>query len=425
MSPSIETAPPASWLTETVEIRRLQINSQLRQRTKTELGQFFSPGHVARLVASKFKPIRGDVRLLDAGAGIGSLTAAFVERILHDPTSVSSCELVAFEIDVDVVPFLRQCLEDCCRALLACGIPARHYLHVSNFLHTVETPSPSLFPEMGDFAPTYTHAILNPPYKKINSTSTTRKLLSEAGIETSNLYSAFVWLALLQLQGGGELAAITPRSFCNGAYFRPFRQALLSKAALDSVHLFESRSDAFSDDEVLQENLIFHLVRSDIPSESVTVCRSSGPDDESATVMDVPFNEVVQPADPEKYIHIVADEFDAALKREMAGLPLTLQQLGLSVSTGPVVDFRMKAWLQFRAQSTEQNCPLTHPPTSGTLDITGRCCLVPKPGFGGASSVLYFSRHRAFCAVVTSSPCAHRPAKSATHTPTPPQPAPR
>ncbi len=44
----------------------------------------------------------------------------------------------------------------------------------------------------------YTHAILNPPYKKINSNSAHRLALRRVGIETVNLYSAFVALAVAQ-----------------------------------------------------------------------------------------------------------------------------------------------------------------------------------------------------------------------------------
>jgi adenine-specific DNA-methyltransferase len=63
---------------------------------------------------------------------------------------------------------------------------------------------------------TFSHAILNPPYKKINSASQHRLVLRRAGIETGNLYSAFVALSLALMQPGGQLVAIIPRSFCNG-----------------------------------------------------------------------------------------------------------------------------------------------------------------------------------------------------------------
>jgi adenine-specific DNA-methyltransferase len=51
----------------------------------------------------------------------------------------------------------------------------------------------------------YTHAILNPPYKKINSLSRHRLILRQVGIETVNLYSAFVAMAVSLMKPGGNI----------------------------------------------------------------------------------------------------------------------------------------------------------------------------------------------------------------------------
>ena len=63
------------------------------------------------------------------------------------------------------------------------------------------------------------------------------------------------------LEPGGELVAITPRSFCNGPYFKPFRKLFLKEMTLSRIHVFESRDEAFGADEVLQENIIFHAIK--------------------------------------------------------------------------------------------------------------------------------------------------------------------
>src|SRR5208283_5236263 len=68
----------------------------------------------------------------------------------------------------------------------------------------------------------YTHAILNPPYKKLSSNSAHRALLRKVGVETVNLYTAFVALSVLLMQDQGQVVAIIPRSFCNGPYYKPF-----------------------------------------------------------------------------------------------------------------------------------------------------------------------------------------------------------
>jgi hypothetical protein len=110
-------------------------------------------------------------------------------------------------------------------------------------------------------AGSFTHAILNPPYRKIHSASAYRLQLRSLGIETSNLYSGFLALAMKLLTPGGELVAITPRSFCNGPYFAPFRHFLLETMALRHLHVFESRVQVFKNEAVLQENLIMYAVK--------------------------------------------------------------------------------------------------------------------------------------------------------------------
>src|SRR5699024_12620967 len=61
----------------------------------------------------------------------------------------------------------------------------------------------------------YTHAILNPPYKKIRSNSLHRRLLRSIGIETVNLYSAFVALTIKLLYYGGNIISIIIICFFN------------------------------------------------------------------------------------------------------------------------------------------------------------------------------------------------------------------
>ena len=163
------------------------------------------------------------------------------------------------EIDESLHPQLEQTLKACERSCAAVGIRCRWEIRLEDFITmAVQSLDTDLFrSEVSKFDV----AVLNPPYKKLRSDSTSRALLHRLGIETSNLYTAFVSLALLLLNDGGELVAITPRSFCNGPYFRPFRRHLLHHASLTHVRLFETRNQAFRDDEVLQENVILRAVK--------------------------------------------------------------------------------------------------------------------------------------------------------------------
>jgi len=201
--------------------------------------------------------------------------------------------------------------------------------------------------------------ILNPPYKKIRTDSPERRLLRDVGVETSNLYTAFVALALRLVRVGGELIAITPRSFCNGPYFTPFRRDLLALGNLSHLHVFDSRDVAFGEDEVLQENVIFRLERGVRQQDSVEIAWSDAGDAEHTVVRAVPFTEVVSPDDADRFIHVTPDEWDTRIAEIVRSLPGTLKSLNVSVSTGRVVDFRVKDFL--RSDPEPGTVPLIYP----------------------------------------------------------------
>jgi adenine-specific DNA-methyltransferase len=335
---------------QALDDRREAIAATTPAKHKSLLGQFMTPGVIAEYMASMFEPLGGkQIRLLDAGAGIGSLTAAFALRASRDKAASLECEV--WEIDSKLRPALQDTLNDCSAVAQSAGMAFVGDIRPEDFILSFA----DLFakPKMSD----PTHAILNPPYKKINSASAHRLTLRDLGVETSNLYSAFVSLALMSLADGGELVAITPRSFCNGPYFKPFRALLLARAALVRIHLFESRTQAFGSDEVLQENVIFHLVKGR-PQAAVVVSTST-----DATFSDVEtrvaaFSDIVSPADAEKIFHLGTSA--GCVATADAGLKYcnTLEDLGLAVSTGPVVDFRLREHL--RDERSEECAPLVY-----------------------------------------------------------------
>ena len=158
-------------------------------------------------------------------------------------------------------------------------------------------------PLWGTTRPAFNCAILNPPYRKLSSESDTRHALRSVGIETSNLYTAFLWLVFRLLDAGGEMVAITPRSFCNGPYFRPFREAFLREMTLRRVHVFESRNTAFKDSDVLQENVIFRAVKGK-PAGKVMVSSSANAEDPDIYAREVSPDELVNPNDPDLVIQL-------------------------------------------------------------------------------------------------------------------------
>jgi hypothetical protein len=309
---------------------RLVASDRLDPERRAELGQFMTPSQIADFMASLFRRWPSNIRLLDPGAGVGSLTDAFFTRWSREAGKGARLDVTAYEIDPVLQRFLKRQLGELAEA----GVRSRRFIQAdiigSDFIKE------AVF-ALGFGGPRFTHVILNPPYKKIGAASEWRCLLRSIGVETVNLYTAFLALAVALTENGGEIVAIVPRSFCNGTYFRPFRQWLLDRVALTHIHVFESRRRAFEDDDVLQENIIVRLQKGAVQN-AVTVSTSHDPSlgDYSERVLD--FSDIVKPGDEQRFIHIPtgAEHSDHKL------FCFTLAELGLGVATGPVVDFRLK-----------------------------------------------------------------------------------
>ncbi len=311
---------------------------------------------IARFMASLFSALQQrEIRLLDPGAGVGSLTAAFVQRACSEPVPPQRITITAYEVDTILQTPLQATLEDCVRVARAAGIELTYQIQPIDFIeHATQALTGGLFSQ----PESYTHVITNPPYKKINSQSAHRTQLRSLGIAATNLYAAFVALAVLLLEPRGELVAITPRSFCNGPYFLPFRRLLLASMALRRIHTFGARDEAFRDDRVLQENIIYLATKTEQPA-TVDLSSSHGVDLQSGVVRCTPFAQIVDPHDPYLVIHIPITQEDTEVVSRMKGLRNSLADIGVSVSTGPVVEFRLKPHI-YRA-SEAGTVPLIYP----------------------------------------------------------------
>ena len=339
-------------INRTVDSIRLSTNKNLNQSMRGKLGQFMSSMAVSELLASMFESFEGEIKLLDAGAGVGSLTAAFVQRATTN--GAKSIASYCYEISDTMIQGLSETLEICKQNATDLMIDWSDQIIDADFIEdSVKQLSDDNYIEK------YNKAILNPPYLKISAKGKERTLLREVGIETGNLYSAFVALAIKQLKNGGELVAITPRSFCNGPYFNEYRSLMLSECSLNKIHVFNCRKSAFKSDKVLQENVIFHLTKGEPQRKNVIIYSSSCAEDQNPTEIEIPFSEIVKPNNPDKFIHIVTNTEEREISNRAGGLPCSLSDLNIQVSTGKVVDFRTRENLS--QEFVEGSVPLLFP----------------------------------------------------------------
>lgn len=342
----------AEELMARAESRRQSSHACLDGDAQSALGQFFTPRPVAELLASMFDVPQSRVRVLDAGAGTGSLTAALVARAAQEGWT-PGLDVCAIEIDPALHEALAETLVDCLSADHT-DVSAERVQR--NFLEwACDRLGSGLF--AAPYEP-FDMAILNPPYRKLRSDSRERNLLRRTGIDVTNLYAAFVACAIRLLAPNGQLVAITPRSFCNGPYFRQFRKDLLADAGLRRVHVFEARDVAFQDASVLQENVIIHAVAGGKSTE-VILSSSRGSGSDEIMKRTLPIGEVIQPNDPEQFIRLVPDENGSEIALRIRALSNDLEDLDLTVSTGRVVDFRVRDKLRDMPGSSD--APLIYP----------------------------------------------------------------
>lgn len=330
---------------KSLEIERISHVLTTSSIHKESLGQYFTPYAIAHFMASLFPKTKKSIKLLDPGAGIGILATTFLERVKTEHWDIPRLHITAYEIDFSVYSMLYENIKIAVNSLPNSGFEVNN----SNFLEETS------FEYMWNIHQKYTHVIMNPPYKKIPTNSLARQSARSFGLETVNLYSAFLGASIALTEDEGYIVAIIPRSFCNGLYFKPFREYILENCSVKQIHLFESRNQAFKDEAILQENIII-MLQKNTEQKEVKITYSKNVDFSNIETSIVPFSEVLVFDTSDKYFCIPIQKEQ---NKEIFKETVSLGQLGIQVSTGPIVDFRVRNYL--RKDFSDEAIPLIYP----------------------------------------------------------------
>ncbi len=309
-------------------------------------GQFFTPKEISSFMANLFTISKNRIDVLDAGAGVGVLSAAFCFRLLKLPRKIE-IKVDAYENDSRLIPLLKAVLDACQDALAEKGHKFVFNIRDQDFILENE----GYFKENKELGECveydyYDYIISNPPYYKLNKKSPNSRIMSDFILGRPNIYSLFMALSAKMLKADGEMVFITPRSFCSGHYYKRFRKWFLNMVSLEQIHIFESRRGLFKKDSILQENIIVKATKSKKDYNKIRISSSKSKCLDALKEIDVDCSDVLFHKNGDIFIRIPISQKDVNIIHIIDSWPCTLKDIGLEISTGPVVSFRTKENLQ-------------------------------------------------------------------------------
>ncbi|MEX0791909.1 MAG: Eco57I restriction-modification methylase domain-containing protein, partial [Pirellulaceae bacterium] len=203
--------------------------------------------------------------------------------------------------------------------------------------------------------PSFHRVIMNPPYFKLRKESTQAQVMKHVVHGQPNIYSLFMAAAADLLVPGGEMVAITPRSYFNGPYFRKFRKWFFDRLSARSIHVFQSRTEAFKEDAVLQESVILHAEKGGLP-QPILLTTSHGRSLAGMQRRTVPYENVIDDRNGDHVVRVTSNAVEEEILAVIDRLPLRFSEAGFEISTGPVVNFRCLDFL--RHEQADDTAPL-------------------------------------------------------------------
>ncbi len=328
--------------------------------TRKLRGQFFTPKQVSTFMANLFEICDDTINLLDPGAGTGILIAAFCERLLNNDKIVN-LTIDAYENDADILPFLKMVLDSCKVELEEKGHNVRYNIYEQDYvLHNKRYFTKSDLMWTTDKYVLYNYILSNPPYYKLNADSPQSTVMSGLISGQPNIYALFMALSASMLKPEGEMVFITPRSFCSGLYYKKFREWFLGNVRITNIHIFESRKEIFDNDAVLQENIIIKAKKSKKIEkyEKVIISESKNKHFDKLSNLEVQSKDVIFRKNGDIFIRIPTSPLDLEILHIVDSWPNTLKELGLEISTGPVVSFRAEEYLLPELTKNQSSVPL-------------------------------------------------------------------
>ncbi len=327
--------------------------NQLTSEEKKRWGVYLTPVPIARFMARSIHADARTIRVLDPDAGTGILACAAAEFLAASESGVRRIDIEAHEIDPRMKPLLEKVFSHLAKQMRGGRISISTRVETGDFIlkhsHALVADGRPLAQGVNEHG--FDVVIANPPYFKLPKSDPRVQAASRVVHGQPNIYALFMAVSAALLSRNGQLIFITPRSFSAGPYFRLFREWFFNAVRPESIHVFDSRREAFRRADVLQENIILVGRRDDGWSRrpgghKLEISSGSG-----VAALERPRRRTIaltlalDMSSKHKILRIPTSKADDDVSRLVSSWPETLRSLGLEISTGPVVPFRATSLL--------------------------------------------------------------------------------
>ncbi len=312
------------------------------EKHKKQYGQYFTSSIISEYMASMIDKVEGvnTLRILDAGAGAGILTASAVNYCMK--IGHKCIHAVLYELDDCVLVDLENNMTQLKRKIENRG---------GEFTFEIKNEDFILSRPDKDSEPFHVSSI-NPPYFKYNTkTSPYSGRTADLFKGNPNIYASFVSVVGASLAQNGQMIAIIPRSFANGLYFKGFRQFLTENFCLEKIHIFKSRDRVFKELSVLQENIICKFVKKDQNSLISIISSNCSLDLRQSSITNYATTLIIDRYKDNNIIRIPETQDDGRILKTVENWESNFELNGYYISTGPVVEHRTRNYISSQKSS--------------------------------------------------------------------------
>ncbi|EHK2364653.1 Eco57I restriction-modification methylase domain-containing protein (plasmid) [Clostridium perfringens] len=320
-----------------IEKNTKEFQKKISKKNRKSKSQFFTTLSIAKYMSNlscKYND-KDNLNILDCGAGTGILAFSLVDKLIEEGFK-GTLNIDLYENDEVVIDVLLKNID----------IYKAKYknLNIKVFQSNFILENMKLW-EDKSFKGKYDIVISNPPYKKLKKSSDEAMAMKSIVYGQPNIYFLFMAMSIHLLKNNGEMLFITPRSFTSGTYFKVFRSYFLDNTCIRNVHIFDSRSDVFDGEEVLQEAIITRTIKNNNKNnELVNISISKGADFEDIKSIKVYSDDLITNCN-NRFILLPSSNEEVKILSKLSKYKNNLINLGFKLRTGKVVDFRAIEYL--------------------------------------------------------------------------------